>query len=212
MTCKFCERYWESFWIRNDAWERKHSNENELFVNESEENWKLIQRAAELEDSDPEAAFQLYLKAADNGSLWCMWAVGTRYWTGTGVVADLGKADEYYRRAVAGGSWMARVNYARLLLELQRHEEAETVLEDGMDTGFPALHFWLAETRYDRCKSPEVVREVRPLLRHAAREGHLGAHLMLSRMMVTGKFGLLSIPRGMAMVVSRALQFASAQH
>ncbi|TMM48096.1 sel1 repeat family protein [Qipengyuania marisflavi] len=212
MTCKLCDRFWESFWMSCDAWERQHSNENELFANESEQSWELIQRAAKLDDCDPEAAFQFYVTAANNGSVWCMEAVGWRYWSGSGVIADLSKAEDYYRRAVSGGAWMARIGYARLLSSIQRHEEAETVLKDGMDTGFHPLHFWLARTRYDRSESPEVAREVRPMLRHAAREGHLGAQQMLSRMMLTGKFGLLEIPRGIGLAVNGALKFASARH
>ena len=85
-----------------------------------------MQRAAKLEDRDPEAAFRLYVKAADAGSVWCMEAVAVRYWSGAGVGADLAQAEDYYRRAVAGGSWMARIGYSRLLSHVERHDEAES--------------------------------------------------------------------------------------
>ena len=212
MACKLCDRFWNSFWKSCDVWEREHSNEKEILAHETDESRGLMQRASELDDSDPEAAFQLWLTAANAGSVWCMEAVGWRYWSGFGVVADLDQAQEYYRRAVAGGAWMARIGYARLLSKVQRHDDAERVLKDGMASGFHPLHFWLARLRYDRCKTSEVAREVKSLLQYAARKGHPGAQQMLSRMMLTGKFGILGIPRGLGMAVNGVLTLASKGH
>jgi hypothetical protein len=49
------------------------------------------------------------------------------------------------------------------------------------------------------------------LLEYAAREGHLGAAAMLTRLMVTGKFGLWAIPKGFIFGVRAALNYVDAR-
>lgn len=212
MPCKFCEQFWDSFWKRCYAWEREHSNEDELLAQESEQSLKIIQRASALHDEDPAGAFRLYIEAVDAGSVWSMEAVGWRYWTGTGVAVDSCQAGNYYRLAVAEGSQMARIDYARLLAENKQHDECERLLEQGLASEFIPAYFWLARLRFDRFKSSKVAREVRPMLQHAASEGHPGAQHMLSKLMLTGKFGLSEIPYGLVSAVRWTLKFAATRY
>jgi len=135
--------------------------------------------------------------------------VGWHYWTGTGVVADNASALEYYHRAVVGGSWVATIGYARLLAEVGRQDECETVLKDGVALDFAPAYFWLAWLRYMQSKTPKVRREVRPLLEHAVRQGHPAAKFFLSRWMARGQLGLMEIPRGWRLVVQEAVDFAT---
>lgn len=208
VNCRLCARFWDEFWERSDAWEREHSNENELLSEESDRNWELIQQASAIDESDPAASFQLYLKAAEDGSAWAMEAVGWRYWTGTGVPADSDRAQNFYRRAIARGSLMAAIYCARLLAETQLHDECEQALQEGVGLRFTPAYFWLARSRYDRFRTHQVAQEIRPLLEYAAREGHPGAASMLTRLMVTGKFGLRAIPKGLIFGVRAALNYA----
>lgn len=208
MTCKFCDRFWERFSEFSEAWERGHSNESELWSEESDQSRELIEQASAMGRGNASAAFQLYLKAAEAGSVWSMQMVGWHYWTGTGVAADLGKAQEYYHRAICAGSWMATLYYARLLAEHGHHDDAETVLENGVASDFVPAYFWLAWFRYERSKTREVCREVRPMLEYAAMKGHPAAKRMLAQWMLLGKFGVRDVMRGVDLAVRSAIQWA----
>ena len=208
MSCKFCDRFWDWYWENSDAWERAHANESELWSEESDQNRELIQQASAIAKTDPAAAFRLYLEAAEAGSVLSIESVGWHYWSGTGVAADLGKAQEYYYRAVCAGSWMATLGYARLLAEVGRKDDCEIMLKDGVASGFVPAYFWLAWLRYERSKTRKVCEEVRPLMEYAAKQGHPGAKLKLEQWMIFGKFGLREIFGGIRLALQSAIQLA----
>lgn len=118
------------------------------------------------------------------------------------------QAQEYYRRAIQGGSWTATIHYARLLDELGHYETCDQVLEDGVALGFVPSYFWLAWLRYKRSKTREACREVRPLLEYAARAGHPGARRKLSDWMLLGRFGPRAIFRGVLLSFRLARDYA----
>ena len=205
--CKFCERFWQRFWRHSDAWERAHSNDREMWSKESNESRETLDAAAAMGATDP-AALQLYLEAAEAGSVIAMGRVAWQYWTGTGTVADPAKAQEYYRRAIQGGSWTATIHYARLLDEFGHHDACDQVLKDGVALGFVPAYFWLAWLRFKRSRSRQTCSEVRPLLEHAARAGHPGARRKLSQWMLLGRFGPREIFRGVSLHLRLAREYA----
>ena len=204
--CKICDRFWDKLWERSDAWERKHSNVGNLWSGESDPNRDLINQACDLQEANPAGAFHLYVNAAKAGSVWAMERVGWHYHTGTGVAEDLDKAQDHYYRAACAGSWMATIYYARLLAEIGDHDRCDQVLKDGIAADFVPAYFWLAWLRYERAKSRNLCREVRPFLEYAASQGHPGAQITLARWMTVGKFGLGEIPRGLKAVARLALR------
>ncbi len=207
MTCKLCDRAWDRFWAYSDDWERSVSNRDQLLSEESEQSWDLIQRAAQLDDSSPAAAFQLSLEAVEAGSVWAMEKVAWHYWTGTGVAADPYAALEYYYRAICGGSWMATLHYARLLEELGHHDHWQETLETGVACDFVPAYFWLGWFRYQHSTTTTAREDVRPLLEYAAANGHPGAKVVLARWMMRGKFGLSEIPRGFRLAFQGIVDF-----
>ena len=179
MSCRICAWLSDWFgpesqcartWAAWDAWERDHSNAWELWCEESDDNLKLIEQAAALLDSDPAAAFRLYLQAADAGSVWATQRAGWHYHTGTGVPADFGQAQEHYRRAIEAGSWMATIDYALLLADYGHFETADQLLEDGVRSDFIPAFFRLARLRYRRSGSRKTCREIRPLPQQPRRQ------------------------------------------
>jgi len=207
LICRICDEFWQAYSAYSDAWERAASNEDQLLAAETDETRSLIQRAADIEDTDGASAFRLYLRAAEAGSVWSMGRVGWHYWTGTEVAADPQMALEYYHRAICGGSWIATINYARLLAELGRHDDCERTLEDGVVSGYVPAYYWLAWLRYTRSETANVRREVRPLLDHAAKCGHPRAQRLLAHWMMLRKLGLRDIPRGFGLAIELALSF-----
>jgi TPR repeat protein len=204
---KFRGDFWEALRAHSDAWERSASNEEELLSLESDHSWAMMRRAAQLEDTDPPAAFKLYLEAVEAGSTWSLEKIGLHYWAGTGVAADAQMAKAYFQRAIDGGSWMATIYYARLLSDLGRHDECERALESSVASDFVPAYFWLAWFRFQRSKTTKVRREkVRPLIEYAAGRGHPEAKVMLARWMVRGKFGSRYIARGLRLTVRGAFR------
>jgi TPR repeat protein len=208
MACKLCNRFRDRLWQRSDAWERAHSNDSELWAEESDENRKLINLALVLERTDAAAAFRLHLEAAEARSVWSTQKIGWHYQTGTGVAADSVMALEYYHRAICAGSWMATLHYARLLAEVGRYDDCVSTLEQGVASDFVPAYFWLAWFRYERSKSRKVCEEVRSLLEYAASHGHPAANFKLARWMLFGKFGPRKIFAGVVLALRGASRWA----
>ena len=211
MTCRLCRRFWALFWERCDAWERARSNDSELWFQDTDRNRERMEEASALRKADPAAALRLYLEAADAGSAWASEAVAWHYDSGSGVEADFEKAQEYYRRAIDGGSWMATIGYARLLAEHGHHDLCERLLEDGVSSQFEPAYFWLAWLRYERSESREACWEVRPMMELAASHGHPGANFYLAQWMTTGRFGLREIWRGFRLHLKSASRWGREQ-
>lgn len=206
MTCRLCDRFWNRFWEKSDAWERAHSNESELWSEEADQSRELIDRAFAIQKTDPAAAFRIFLEAAESGSVWAADRVGLHYHTGTGVAADFEKAQEYYRRAICAGSWIATIGYARLLAEQGHYDVCESVLEDGVSSDFVPAYFWLAWFRYEQSGSRKACGEVRPMLEYAAGKGHPGATHYLAQWMMFGRFGPREIWGGIKLIVQSVIR------
>ena len=157
---------------------------------------------------DPGAAFRLYSAAARAGSVWATEMIAWQYWTGTGVGVELDLADEQYRRAIALGSQMAMIGYARLLDERGEYIASDRVLEDGLASDFIPASYWLARLRYERIKTKRTAMEVRPMLEKAAAHGHPGAGAELARMKAIGKLGLRNVPDGFRLIFRLAFNSA----
>ncbi len=204
MICRLCDRLWNRFWEESYAWERAHSNDSELWWDEADPNRELIDQAAAIQNTDASTALAIYLEAAEAGSVLAAETAGWHYHTGTGVAADFEKAQDYYRRAISAGSWMATLGYARLLADHGHHAICERVLEDGVSSDFVPAYFWLAWFRYARSRSREACGEVRPLLEFAAGRGHPAAKLYLGQWMLWGRFGFWDIWGGIKLILKSA--------
>lgn len=204
---EFRDQIYQDFWAETDAWESAAANEDELWSKESDENLELIQRAAQMEYGES-AAFDLLLEGVKAGSVWCQQMVGWHYWTGIGVATDQNLALKYYHSAICGGSWIATLRYARALHEVGQYDDCERVLKDGISCGFVPSYYWLAWFRHKRLGTRAVREEVRPLLEHAAKEGHPAAKEVLAHWMRSGKLRLRDIPRGWLMAAQIAIAYA----
>lgn len=191
-----CAAIWQSHWDQAHAWDVANSNHDELWWEDSDRNRGLIQEGFVRMAAEPEAAFRMFVEAAEAGSPYALEIVGWHYDTGTAVDADFEQAADHYHRAICAGSWVATIRYARLLAARDYFAEAEAVLQDGIELGFIPATYWLAQLRYYRTPTRATCREIRPLLDQAVTQGNPAAKQMLGRLMTRGKYGILAIPRG----------------
>ena len=180
-------------------WEETYSYDWEPWDDDAERRSRAAE-AAELFKSDRQAAVAHFIKLADEGSTYAMRWVGTVYWSGLGVPSDLERAEEYFRRGLCAGSWIATLSYANLLYKRGAHGEWPRTLADGVDNGFIPSFFWQAWYTYRLNPSRKAAEEIRPLLLKASEAGHPGAKAMLARLTAMGRFGLRRIPEGLRMV------------
>lgn len=196
-----------SLWKKSHAWEKAHSNDYEIWSQESDWIHSEGDRAFAISKTDPEAAFHIRLALADGGSVWWMQGVARSYDMGWGVTADYTKAQEYYNRAIDGGLWVATISYAQFLAKHGHYDHCETVLEDGVNKEFVPAYFWLAWYRYKQSRSRKTRRVIRPLVEHAAEQGHPGAQWFKVKLMFFGKFGFREVPHAFkfAQILNRQL-------
>lgn len=206
-----CTRIHDSMLEAPSEWEFAYSLDWEPWVDASDEIRELLEQGNAIRDADMEAAFRLWLQAADAGSIQAMVAVGQCYDYGAGAEKDFGLAQEYYYRALCAGSWRATIDYAWLLERHGHLEHAEHVLADGVRAEFIPAFFRLASFRYRHSKSRKTRREIRPLLERAAEAGHPGAELMLARLMAQGKFGFRERRRGFGQIRRIVRRFSAEQ-
>lgn len=191
-----CDALWLAQWQESNDWERAYAFHDELWWSDPEPVCALIEKMDDLVETDPEASFQLLQEAAEAGSAWAMHKVAWHYEIGTVVAADTDRALIHYYRSICAGSWLATIDYARLLADQGDYELSEEVLQDGVRLDFVPACFWLAWLRYERAPTRATCREIRPMLDHAAELGHPGAKLIRARFMAKGMFGLRQIPQG----------------
>lgn len=207
MLCRVCDwvNHWfgarygpdcDRLWDKVEAWEKVESNDGDLWSQESDLSLELIDQASAIQDTDPQAAFQMYLQAADTGSAFALQMVGWHYHSGTCVAADFELAQDHYYRAICAGSWMATISYARLLDQHGYFDACDRVLEDGVRSGFVPAYFWLAKLRLNRSRSRSSCSAIRPLLNYAADKGHPGAVRLLAALQLLGKYGVREIATG----------------
>jgi TPR repeat protein len=167
---------------------------------EPAEDWEAVtERWAEarrIQDTNPSAALAIYRELADGGSAHSLRMTGWHHEVGQGTEQDIQAAQEFYRRAIAAGSWKATIAYARLSFERGADDEWRRQLEDGVEKGYVPAYFWLARYRLYRSWNKKTAREVQPLLEAAYQAGHPGAQGTLVGLMLFGMFGLRHIPRG----------------
>jgi len=70
--------------------------------------------------------------------------VGYQYAWGNFVPHDWERAQDYFRRAIEAGSWMATLKYARLMADRGHFDVCEAVLQDGVNADFLPACYWLA--------------------------------------------------------------------
>lgn len=188
----------DAYWDRLYNWESWATNDVDYWWDKPDA--ERLMAVSALWDSNPIAAFHGYRELADEGCVHALIWQGQCYSHGHGTKADFDAAYACYTRAMNEGSWIATRDIATLLYEHGHFEECEEHLEYAIQHDFIPAYYWLARYRIYRSETLTIFREVRPLLEHAAAEGHPGAKRYLAILMMLGIFGIREIPRGIRMM------------
>jgi len=190
---------WGRIWAGAGEWDREHANSDELW---RECDRDALRQAHELyEAGDRAGAFQNWLDLAEQGSVWSMIEVGRCYEYGRGVPADPTMAENWYRRALAGGSQIAMLKCAKFAAQRGDYTAAREILQAGVDQDWVPAIFWFAWYCHKQSATGETYRAILPMLKDAARRGHPAARVILANFMVRGKFGRWRIPIGIRLVI-----------
>lgn len=191
-------------WQKSAEWDKKHANSAELAERESDGD--VIYRAIAYYDSgDFPAAFQIWSELAAQGSVWSMIELGRCFQHGCGVERDIAKADDWYKRAFAGGSQVAMLKCAKAAALRNDYTACEAILEIGVNQDWTPAIFWQAWYRHEQSESTETYRTILPMLRKAAERGHPAARMCLASFMLRGKFGLHRVPLGLLLAIRTAV-------
>lgn len=186
---------WGWMWQVSDRWDRARANREELAAREFDVD--QIRRANKLNRSENyAAAFQIWSELAERGSVWSMIEVGRSYEFGGGVPIDLAKAEDWYKRAFAGGSRIAMLKCAKFAASRGDYSSCDALLQVGVDQDWVSAIFWQAWYRHKNSESPETYRIIYPMLKDAAKREHPAARMILANFMLRGKFGVLKVPLG----------------
>jgi hypothetical protein len=188
-----------SVWSAVNDWEETYSRDWEPWDEDSERRARATE-AAKLVDTDASEALARFVALADEGSTFAMRWVGTLYQGRQGVATNEELAEEYYRRGLCAGSWLASLRYASLLYRRGAYDECRETLADGVRNGFIPAFFWQGWYTYRLHPGRKVAEEVRPLMLEAAEAGHPGAKLMLARWTARGRYGWRQVPEGLRML------------
>jgi TPR repeat protein len=185
-------------WDHSHNWESWAGGEVDFWWDQPDS--EQLMAVAKLSETDPVAAFQGYRELAEKGCVHAMIWLGNCHRYGLGTEPNYDQAHDSYSLAIAEGSWIATRDIAGLLFDNGNFAECEKYLEEGIQCDFIPAYFWLAWYRIARSNTQDTFDQARPLLEHAAAEGHPHAEKYLAALLAKGKFGIREIPRGMTLL------------
>jgi TPR repeat protein len=174
-------------------WEYAQANDDALWASESDPH--RVRDALSRLRSRPSEAFEESLALALGGSVIAMNTVGECYFWGNGVKRDPSIGESWFRKAYERGSQRALLNYGKALYYRGDFTGAEAVFRRGADQDWTPALCWLASTLWWKPHRPND--EIRRLWEQAVAKGHPTAPWGLGRVLVSGRCGLLAIPRGL---------------
>lgn len=185
-------------WDHSYNWESWAGSEIDFWWDQPDS--EQLMAVAKLSETDPVAAFQGNSELTEKGCVHAIIWLGNSHRYGLGTEPNFDKAYDCYTLAIAKGSWIATRDMAGLLFNNGNFAECEELLEEGIECDFIPAYFWLAWYRIQRSNTKDTFRKARPLLEHAAAEGHPHAEKYLAALMLRGRFGVREIPSGLKLL------------
>ena len=164
----------------------------------------LVQAAAALQSSQPARAFAEFRFLVERGAVQAMLYLGRACRLGLGTAPDPAQAQAWYERALAVGSvWVrgeAALGLGLLHLAHDRPAQARQAFTEGAALGHPACQYHLALLWQQGRGGPPDIRRALHLFEQASAQGHLLAAANQARQLISGRFGIRQILRGIRLL------------
>lgn len=155
-----------------------------------------LHQAHGLMATDPARAVAKLTDLSERGSLMSMVYLAEAHKKGTGVRADVKKAEELYDRAAKGGSVIALYHVGRDYLDKGQFLKAKESFQISADKGYLPSIGQLGKMYAKGIGVPRDVNAGRAFLERASSEGYVFAKRDLALLLMRGKFGDLARIRG----------------
>jgi len=169
---------------------------------EREPDQARLNRAAALLVTSPAQALTELQELAENGSVLSMVYLGHAFRNGTGTPIDLGKSEQWYRRAADAGSALAAGILGAYYFDIKQYARAEEFFKMSADRGYLPGMFRLATLYLDEAVIDPQPQKARELLERASALGHAVAKRRLAGLLARGGFGLVQRIRGYWLMLS----------
>lgn len=177
------------------TWDDAHATDRKLWDGDPDRD--RIREAERLLELEPERAFGILVRLAEQGSVWSMLKVGQCYYHGRGVEIDFEEGGHWYTQAAQNGSEHAQLYLGRHYFKQGEIDECETIFAAGVANDWAPALYWSGWCQLQRTWTRESAAKARQLLMRAAALGSPAAELAFAQNLMNGRFGLREIPRGM---------------
>src|SRR5262245_44785590 len=152
---------------------------------------------------DAERALAGFETLAKRGSIASMLYLAEEYRTGgPSRSKDLNKAKHWYAKADQEGLASASYMLGVVCTRLNEYDEAFAAFSRGATHDYLPAIYRLAMMHHDGLGTSQDIDRCRALLEIAASRGHLFAKRDLATLFIRGRFGLISVMRGISLLVS----------
>jgi len=171
---------------------------NELLAQEPD--LKRLQDAYALLSTDTPRALTELEELAMGGSVASMGYLGNTYKDGS--YADPLKAERWLRAAYERGSLNAALSLGGIYYRQGNFDLAERMFEDAALNGDGTGMHWLAKIYMRGQVTEEKYSKIKDLLEDATAQGQIRAKNSLAFLLMRGRYGIKSVPRGIFLYFS----------
>jgi uncharacterized protein len=163
-----------------------------------------LRRLHALLSANPSQALVGLRGLAERGSLMSMIYVANAHSKGIGTDVNPRQAEEWYRRAIVGGSVLASYELGRNFLEKKDFRGAQEMFSAGTEKVYPPSMHMLALMHLRGQGVPVDLTKARNLLEMAVAQGHVFSKRNLGLLLMKGRFGIRQFFRGILLLLASA--------
>jgi len=166
---------------------------------QSESDFHRLETACALMETDPQRGLLDLEDLAEAGSLLAMVHLGWALENGTGANVDSKAAEVWLRRAYERGSDVASYYLGHVYLRRHDHSRAKEVFAGGVSMNYPPSMYCLGEMYLHGTGISKQPDKALAIFEKASSMGHVFAKRKLAGLLMSGRFGIFNIARGVAL-------------
>lgn len=157
-----------------------------------------LRTAYQLIRTDVPLARDKLISLSKIGSIMAMLYLAESY----GDTLDVKSAKYWYKNAYEAGSSLALLKLVFLIRRSGDYLQAETLLKAGVARGDAPSFYSLGQIYHNNPIFRDKRGDARNLLEQAANMGQLRAQALLARLLISGRYGVAEIPKGIRLFFS----------